>query len=192
MSNENNRTKEQLKLLLDQAVQQESGLREQYQMGDKFRFIRDRLHALRSHVEQGLASLQKKSKETKIELATDEMPVYVYLYNAQGLVLQTWTKMLKPSVFYEYSVNRPIYQEKSQVESFIRGKHNKSQHGYLTIAVKKADVFAGDNEATKDTVGHQLIKVREGSLQAEKVIAFNHLGNEYVLNEEGKLVSKKK
>lgn len=179
-----------LKLVLD-AVKQDQARRDQYQVGDKFRFIRDKLQALVVHVQESVAELQKKVIQES-QVAEDETVVYVYVYNAQGMLLKTWQKLLHPSVYYEYSVNRPIYQDKSHVEAFIRTKANKTQHGYLTVIIKKMDVLvqAPDEKPAQDLLHHPLIKVREGSLSPERFISFTHNGNQYRLNEEGELIKK--
>ncbi len=183
--------KEKLLQHMQEAVRQDKTLREQYQMGDKFRFIRDRLAALLQQVETSVnESIEEEEK--KDQVATEEETlVYVYLYNAQGLVVKTWQKMLSQTVFYEYSINRPIYAEKTAIEAYIRSKPNKVQHGYLTIIVRKNDVVvSAESSSVKDTVGNALIKVREGSLAFPKMISFTHNGNEYVIEEGGELVKK--
>jgi len=189
MSTENQEQKEKLLQLVQEALQRDSELREKHQVGEKFRFIRDRLQALLHSVKENLAALKKSTEETSDVVSEDDMLVYVYLYNAQGIVMQTWQKMLQPSVYYEYSVNRPVYMEKSHIEAFIRAKPNKVQHGYLTVAVKKSDVVIGE---TKDPIGHPLVKVKEGALHSTRMITFTHNNNDYVVNEANELVKAKK
>jgi hypothetical protein len=192
MSNENKESKEKLLKLMREAVDQDNELRKKYNIGDKFRFIRDRLQASLTRLEENLTALQKETEESEEKISEDETLVYVYLYNTQGISLQTWQKLLNPAVFYEFSVNRPVYQEKIYVETFIRNKANKAQHGYLTIIIKKKDILelpAG--EMTKDAFGNPIIKVREGSLSSKKMLSFTHNEHEYVLNENGELVKKK-
>src|SRR5579871_3644897 len=104
MSNDNKDQIHQLLELIRSAVQKDQALRDQYNIGEKFRFIRDRLNAILSHVEENIASLQAVEQKNLQEVGADETIVYVYLYNAQGLILKTWQKMLNPAVFYEYSV----------------------------------------------------------------------------------------
>jgi hypothetical protein len=116
--------------------------------------------------------------------------VYVYLYNAQGITFKTWQKMIGPGVFYEYSVNRPIYREQGLVESFIRSKANKQQHAYLVIAIKKEHILSADADSSKDAINQPLIKVKEGELKINRLISFNYNGHEYVLNEAGTLIKK--
>ena len=184
MSNEEQKAR--LMKLVRDAVQHDDELRQQYQVGEKFRFIRDRLLALLSRVEENFAATQEKNERVIYQMADDEILIYVYVYNAQGLSLQTWQKMLNPAVFYEYSINRPIYREKADIDGLIRGKPNQSQHGYLTIAVKKQDILA-TADLLKDALGNQLIKVKEGALHPERLISFTHNSHHYLLNEEGEL-----
>jgi len=180
--------KEKLLKLVRDAVQHDHELRQQHQVGEKFRFIRDRLLALLARVEENFSVTQKQQERTTYQIATDEVQVHVYIYNAQGLNIQTWQKMLNPSVFYEYSVNRPIYAEKAEIDALIRGKANKAQHGYITVAIKKQDILSISNvEAQKDSLGNRLIKVKEGSLHSERLISFTLNGQNYLLNEEGQL-----
>lgn len=187
MSN-NKEQQEQLLSLVKAAVQKDSELRESHQIGDRFRFVRDRLQALAAHVEEQLAHLRKVDEKIVSEQADDETIVYVYLFNAQGIILQTWQKMLTPSVFYEHSVNRPIYADKSQIEAFIRSKANKTQHAYLAIHLKKTDILPG--LGVKDPIGGELIKVKEGSLKFNRLVAFTFGGYDYVLNASGEIIKK--
>src|SRR5262245_4444723 len=113
MSNGTKEQSEKILQLVLNAIQQDKELREKFQVGDKFRFIRDRLDALQLRVQETIDALQKQDEKKKEVIADDEVVVYVHIYNAQGIAFQTWQKMVSPSVFYEYSVNRPIYNEKS-------------------------------------------------------------------------------
>ncbi len=182
--------KEKLLKILHTALQKDHAFREKYKMGEKFRFIRDRLQALATQIEESLSSLQQARKQASNEITEDETLIYVYLYNAHGNVLKTWQKMLTPTVFYEYSINRPIYIEKSAIEAFIRAKPNKLQSGYLTMIIKKQDIAKSISENLKDTMGNILIKVKEGSLHFDRFVSFTHNGYDYYLGEEGELVKK--
>jgi hypothetical protein len=181
--------KEKLLQLIRQAVAEDTALREKFQVGDKFRFIRDRLNALLVSLEESLAEIQQKAEKKAEVLSEDETLVFVYLYNAQGIVMQTWHKMLNPSLLYDYSVNRPIYTDREHIEAFIRSKPNKVQHAYLAVAIPKLAVTSVAN-SLKDILGNPLIKIKEGSLQFNRVILFSHGGHEYIIGSSGELARK--
>lgn len=174
--------------LVREAVQYDQDLRVQYQIGDKFRFVRDRLHALLAQLEHHREQSQVVKKNNAFQLSEDEIIVYVYLYNAHGVNLSSWQNMVTPKVFYEYSVNRPIYAEKKEVELLLRSKSDKLQHAYLAIAVKQKDILT--NLSLKDSSGNALVKVKEGALRFERVVSFTHNQYDYSVNSEGSLIKK--
>lgn len=179
--------KETLLQLVRDAIRRDNELRDEFKVGDKFRFIRDRLLALQARLEESLATLQKETETKEIVIAEDEIVVHVYLFNALGINVQTWKKMVSPSVFYEYSVNRPIYAEKAHIDSFIRSKTTKVQHAYLSFAVKKVDILSVA-EVMKDTIGNPLLKVKEGAFKPKRVISFTHNEIVYKISDDGELV----
>lgn len=189
MSDDIKTSKQALLDVADAAVAQEALLRERYGIGEKFRFIRDRLQTLQSNLKQELAAIKETAGGAIENVLTDnEVVVYVYLFNAQGASVPTWKKMVHPSVLYEYSVNRPIYEAETAIQTVIRDKANRQQHAYLAIAVQKAHILTMADDAPKDAYGQPLIRVKEGALQIERVIFLKHNGNEYRLNEAGELV----
>jgi len=182
---------EQLHALTQETLQQDKVLRDKYQMGDKFRFIRDRLAALVKEMDALVDSIKVTKAKKEMVVGEDEALVYVYLFNAQGINLSTWFRMVNRSVFYEYSVNRPIYLDKASIQAFINKKSNKVQHGFLTIMVKKQDILTTDENGTlKDSDDHAIVKVKEGSLDFNKLISFTHNGQEYIVGEDGSLKKK--
>jgi len=187
MPKDSQELKNKLMQIVSDAVSQDAKLRETLLIGDKFRFIRDRLTALQQHVDEALQTIKVEENNVKQAVSQDEQLVYVYLFNAHGMDLQSWIKMLHPSVYYEHSVNRPIYGSKEHVEMVIRNKTNRIQHGYLEIAVKTAAVVQRGGEALKDNLGNPLIKIKEGSLRPERLISFVHNGHQYSLDENGRL-----
>lgn len=189
MTNEIKTTKQALIDIVDSAVAQEALLRQQFGIGDKFRFIRDRLQVLQATITHELASIKEElGGALDTQPTEDEVVVYVYLFNAQGALIPTWKKMVHPSVLYEHSVNRPIYQDEYAIQTVIRDKANRQQHAYLAVAIRKEHILTVADEAPKDAYGHSLIRVREGALQIDRVIFLKHNGNEYRLSEAGELV----
>lgn len=172
--------------LLNDALSRDKALREKYDVGEKFRFVRDRLNTMLGTLENKLPTMTQLRSAGKIA-EEDEVPVYVYLYNAQGQNFRTWIGMVNPKLFYEYSINRPIYADKDGIESMLRAKANKTQHAYITVCVKRANVLKTD---LKDLMGNTLLKVKEGSLSSDRMLGFTHNGQEYELNEGKELIKK--
>ncbi len=179
----------QLVKLVRDAIERDDALREKYQMGNKFRFIRERLHELLERLEKHAHLVVGEVKKSTFNLAEDEALVYVYLFNAQGASLKSWANMLTANVFYEYSVNRPIYAEKSHIDALLKSKSNKSQHAFLTVIIKRSDITKPISEnSLKDIVGSPLIKVKEGALRFDKLVTFTHSGHIYKVDENGELI----
>ena len=189
-NSDDHKKNEKMLELVRAAVKMDSELREKYHVGEKFRFIRDRLQSLFAHTEEHVTALQKKTEKKVLTVSENEIVVYVHLFNSQGMILQTWQKMVVASVFYDHSVNRPIYSTREQIEAFIRSKTNKAQHGFLTIAIPKEMILKSEEAPPKDTLGNELIKVKEGSLKFNRLLSFTHNGHEYIVNENGELKKK--
>lgn len=170
--------------LVREAVECDEALRVKFEVGDKFRFVRERLKEILSYLESNQAMAATVKLDVKLNLQENEVLVYVYLFNAKGVVLRNWINMLSAKVFYEYSVNRPIYANKNEIDAMLRTKKDKPQHAYLAVAVQKTDIL---QSASQDG---SLIKVKEGSLKLDRLISFFHNGNEYTLSAEGELVKK--
>jgi len=167
--------------LMRQAIEEDEKLREKYEIGEKFRFVRERLKSLFNTLEIEVSSTLEAIKKADKGLSSDELPVYVYLYNIKGMDFRSWANMLTPKVFYEYSVNRPIYKDKSAIEGFLKLKTNKAQHAYLTVAIHPADIISEEGG---------LVRIKEGSLHFDRLLGFTHNDQEYTLNESGTLVKK--
>ncbi len=173
--------------LVSEAIECDEALRTKFEIGDKFRFVRDRLKEMLMQLEVDQTTASVIIKNSKLGVQENEVLVYVYLFNAKGIVLRNWNNMLNPKVFYEYSVNRPIYSNKNEIEAMLRTKKDKPQHAYLTVAVQKTDILtSGDNS----TESNFLIRVREGSLKLDRLISFFHNGNEYTWNPDEGLIKK--
>jgi len=175
--------------MIREIIKHDESLREKYEIGDRFRFVRDRLAALLDQLDKHAKSSEPpKEKIHGGGLGENELEVFVYLYNAQGILVNTWQKSITPKLFYEYSVNRPIYPDKASMELMLRGKANKTQHGYLTVIMNKSDIISSDS---KDAAGTPVLKIREGSLKFDRLVAFTHNDINYILDEEGELKVKK-
>ncbi|GEM_PF-687731 len=189
-ANDNGEQHLKLNAWVKESVRQDDELRDKYLIVDKFKFVRDRLRALLADLESQIEVQVSAGNKTQSGLAEDEVTVHVYLFNSQGLEFHSWRGMLTPKLFYEYSVNRPIYSEKAHIESLARSKTNPIQHAYLSVVIKQKDILQSGDAAPKDAMGHSVLKVREGSLRFENLITFTHNDQDYIFSEEKGLVKK--
>lgn len=182
MANTIQSSKEKLLGILDEAIAKDEALREQFHIGTKFRFVREKLQAMRDTLSAALASIQEASESDEPEpVQDDEVVVFVYIFNAQGVLVPTWRKMVHPSVMYEYSVNRPVYRDQSAIDAIIRSKSERQQHAYLAIAVKKENIIS-------DAQGHALVRVKEGGLSHHRILFFRHNEHDYRVSSTGELI----
>lgn len=179
---------QQTKLLsiVREAIKRDEAMRQKFEIGDKFRFVRERLKEILAYLETEKSAQPVVQVEAERTLAQDELAVYVYLYNTKGTMLRNWLNMLTQKVFYEYSVNRPIYSDKEGIEALLKTKPDKQLHAYLVVAVKSSDILS----TSEDAQGNKLIRVKEGSLKIEKLLSFYHNGYHYRMSAEGELVKK--
>lgn len=189
MSKDDQNLEQKVIELVREATKLDEELRQKYQIGEKFRFVRDRLHALLAHLEENLPKVVQAKKEMSYVPQENEVVLYIHLYNVHGPKFNTWQNMVNPKVLYEYSVNRPIYKEKSALESVIKNKPNPVQHAYIAIAVSSLDLISNGN-GHKDSMGNLLVRVKEGSLHISKLVSFVHNNQEYLIDSKGNLVKK--
>ncbi len=183
--------REKICALIKETLHQDEALRNQYHVGNKFAFLRDRLQVVLGPLEQSLKTIAVAIEEKKTESALPEDTVfYVYLFNAKGAALSSWVSMLTPKLFYEYSVNRPIYADRAAIDLLMKEKPDRRQHAYFSISAKSTDILLSGDAAPKDSYGSPLIKVREGALSFDRLKSFFYNEEEYVINEMGQLVKK--
>lgn len=184
--------KDKLLELIQACIQQDQSLRDEFHIGDKFRFVRDRLSALEKQVQQELIESDREISEKIVTATENEIVVYVYIYNVQGLNFLSWQKLVNPSVFYEYSINRPIYTDKAQMDAFIRSRTNRNQHGYLAFVINQTDLapLKPDEKPAFDVIGNPVVKIKEGTLKFNKLISFTHQDTLYSVTESGQLKKK--
>ncbi len=175
-------------------IAKEVVLREQGQLGERFRFVREQLQmTLEAMLALTSTAVVNSAAVDAAEELVGKRRIYIYLFNAQGLDLRSWHRMLTAQALYEHSVNRPAYAEKAHIEALLRKKSNLHQHAYLTAAVlpENVQIMTTDvSGVSDDALIHGTARVKEGSLRAEWLVAFTHNNIEYSVNAAGELVKK--
>ncbi|MES2203772.1 MAG: type IVB secretion system protein IcmQ [Pseudomonadota bacterium] len=170
---------------VEMLVNEEKALRKKYGIGERYKAISSRLDAVLQSVRQAVSL---PPQEVAIErsspaLSEGQQYVFVHLFNNKGKVLSRWEAMLSPRQLAEYSVNRPIYAEQKQVEAYIRSRPNDDEHAFLMMKIEQSDVLQRDESTDNyDSLGHPLLKLKEGAFKEQGLIYFFHKGVRYILS----------
>jgi len=107
------------------------------------------------------------------------IPIYVSLYQVAGNNLQNWQYTLR--LLSEHSVNRPTYRDEQSVRALIASKTDIDRHGYAIVYIKEDDIY-GFEEQPRDSLGHEMLVLKEGVVKLENIVGFVHAnGKRYIL-----------
>ena len=172
--------------LIKEAVEFEKKCREENNVGVRFSVIVNQLNELEQICQQEIILLtgeysSKVNKNYGDNIAADEMPIFIYLFNSQGANIKTWRPQLTFKALIDHSINRPIYTNKQYVDELIRGKENSAQHAYVRAILKKSDILMSEEESIlKDKQGHPIIRIKQGALKPHSILEFYHNDKVYV------------
>lgn len=179
---------------LNNIVSMEKKLRQQCGIGARFKVISAQLEGTFKKFSDRAKKIQQAMQQDEVKadtLSEDEVLIYVHLFNAQGSSLKNWQNLLLPHAMVNHSVNRPIYSKRNDIEKVLKIKPNKAQHSYLVVAVKKTDIVsAGKKEILHDNQGFELLRIKHGSLERNKIVEFVHDEKVYEVNSQGELSKK--
>lgn len=146
-------------------------------LGKKFEKIRDEF---KQDVGGMLSDPQKLAieKKDRFALKSDQIEVYVGMYNAQGTDLSQWAKVISNLV--SQCVSRPMYSTQAAVKEMMRSKTNLINEGYVLLYVNKTDLMSIDPERIpKDKLGNELLLLKERVITQERIKKFYHHTGEY-------------
>lgn len=95
--------------------------------------------------------------------------VYIELYQAACEDLEKWATTIKSLAGHH--VSRPVYRNESHVQELIRSKRSRAD-AYVSLWVKSSDILL--EPGLQDRFGHELVKLREKSVDVENIINFVH------------------
>lgn len=153
-------------------------------------FLRTAQKKIESIYQQAVALSEEFDRENT-RSASDEhavrtrqgyIKIYVSLYQSDPHNLVKWENTLRS--IKEYSINRPIYRFEEHIQEMIRAKHGSSNEGYVVIYVEPTDIIpAYAGKIIQDRFGHELLTLRDNSLQPKNIIEFVHQGRRYFYKE---------
>jgi hypothetical protein len=178
--------------LLQDIMNYENLEREKCGIGARFNVIHSQLQNLcNTYAKESTETFPEIREEILIKerVQADEEVVYVYLFNAQGRNLNSWSPLLTPRALMDLSANRPVYAKREHVEELLRSKADPEQHAYISAIVKKADiVMSYENSVLKDNIGNLLIRIKYGALHQENILGFHFKNKEYQLSKNAGLI----
>jgi intracellular multiplication protein IcmQ len=155
------------------------------------RNISKKLHLLQKESEFLVAELSGNAAAEAKDNITAPVPegftkVFVLVFQAEGRNLQIWRSLLK--VLPQYGITRPIYTNEEHVREMVRSKPENHKYGYVIVTIKNTDILPLEKPSI-DSLGHELMTLREGALKTGNIIAFVHANKDvYVLDEEKNLL----
>lgn len=176
--------------LLKEIMHAEEACRTKYEIGARFHVIQSQLQALTTAYkkESDIKEVVEEVQQSTDEMKSDEEIVYVYLFNAQGAKFHTWLSVLTPKALMDHSVNRPVYAKFEHIDELLRSKIDIEQHAYIKARIKKSDIIMSlENSILKDALGNKLLRLKYGSLTADKIVCFFHRNKEYTVSKDGEL-----
>jgi len=87
-----------------------------------------------------------------------------------------------------YLLGRPVYQNEIDVQKVIRAKLAKTSEAYIVVAIDKTSIRNEPHLPPRmDRYKNTLLTLKEGSVTADNIIEFVHMGKRYCFK-NGRLV----
>lgn len=114
------------------------------------------------------------------EKTADQDEAFVSLYNADGINLEKWTKLLL--ALDKQIVTRPVYGSENEIRGIMRAKTVRKNDAYAAFYVNKADIIQPkEGKVPMDRMGNPLLMLRDSALKMENITRFCHETGVYVL-----------
>ena len=155
-----------------------------------FQNIGKKLQEVRDHVAHKLDEEEKAEHSENLatlpETKAGQQKIYISLYQADGNNLDRWQNTVK--ALGKHNISRPVYVEEEHIRSMIRAKTDAKREAYVVAHVTETCILPPHpGVPTEDKFGHQLLSLKERSIELNNILEFVHCDVRYRLA-EGKLV----
>lgn len=156
-------------------------------IGNKLKALRDKYKYNLDFGTEGDVVSEPGHLAERVAERAGQVEVYIALYNAKGNDMAKWSKCLQG--LSANIITRPIYGNELDAKSRLRTKLHDPNEAYAVIYLDKVDILepADKADVLRDRTGHELLSVREGSIDPKKITRFVHNSGQY-LYKDGKLV----
>lgn len=156
--------------------------------GNKLKKHRDRLKVMLNSDEKVDPNKPVPNLANRVAAREGMIEVSVALYCSDGSKMSRWESVLH--TLSATIVSRPIYKKESDVVTMIRSKPKRVNEGYCLIYIDEKNIakpFTGKNP--EDKMGHELLVLKQGAIDAKNIVAFVHQTGVYNWS-EGKLIKR--
>lgn len=153
--------------------------------------VKKRLQDLRANaytaVDEGIRESAKIGKDfgTVQELPPGYIKVYILLYQTEGNKLTNWQYSIKSLV--GHNVSRPTYREERYAQELIRSKKDAEHYGYAIIHIPEDGIYQF-TQVSKDTLGHDMLMLKEGTVKLNNIEGFVHANKKRYKFFDGELI----
>lgn len=154
--------------------------------GKKLKELRDRFRLCLDLTEEEEAALKASGEKGVVAKAANQIEVFISLYNAAGNEIKNWERLLNS--LGNSIITRPILKNEQDVRELIRSKVNKKNEAYVIAYVNTSDIIqVSGSHIPRDTLGHELLMLKNGAIQLENIKRFLHVSGHYLF-QDGRLV----
>lgn len=105
--------------------------------------------------------------------AADQTEAFVSIYNAEGINLLKWEKILL--TLEKQFVTRPVYATEKEMRAVMRTKINRRNDAYISFYLLKTDITPPkDGKAPLDRQGNALLLLKDTALKLQNINRFYH------------------
>ena len=134
--------------------------------------IQKKLQQMRADLSAKIEAEEEKPllmTDTSLQAREGYELVYIEIYQAACENLDNWLSTIKNlSTHY---VSRPIYRDESYVQELVRSKRSRTD-AYVAVWVKSGNIIL--QPGVRDRFGHELLKLKEGSVENSNIVRFSH------------------
>jgi intracellular multiplication protein IcmQ len=122
--------------------------------------------------------LNEHAKQTIVapEILAGRVPVYISLFQTEGLNLSRWAMQVR--ALANYVQGRPIYRVEEAVMQMIRSKLDGTNDAYVVVAIPKETIMI-ESTARLDRNGCELLNLSDHAVRDSQFIEFVHQQKRY-------------
>jgi len=114
----------------------------------------------------------------RMALRSGQLELFISLYSTDGSNIQSWERIV--ANLPRQMISRPIYSNEGDITALLKSKENKQNEAYVAIYVNKTDVLpCAPDKVVLDKLGHQLLNLKDKSLDLENITRFVHVSGVY-------------